>query len=91
VKEQVKEFWRKIDQDEVLKQKFTEAGSKEEFEGVIKDAGLAFTREEYQQAVKEMQQEAGIEKLTDDDLHKVAGGSCTPCHPQCDPMRPKGP
>ncbi len=92
MKEQVKDFWRKIDQDEALKQRFTEAGSKEEFEGVVKDAGLAFTREDYQQAVKEMQQEAGIEKLTDDDLHKVTGGgSCTPCNPHCDPQRPKGP
>ena len=92
MKEQVKDFWRKIDQDEALKQRFTEAGSKEEFEGVVKDAGLAFTREEYQQVVKEMQQEAGIEKLTDDDLHKVSGGSsCTPCHPHCDPQRIIGP
>ncbi len=100
MKEQVKEFWRKIDQDEVLKQRFTEAGSKDEFEGVVKDTGLAFTREEYQQAVKEMQQEAGIEKLTDDDLHKVTGGdacdpnfticqpNATPCEPQCAPCAP---
>jgi predicted ribosomally synthesized peptide with nif11-like leader len=103
MKEQVKKFWEKLDQNEDLKRRFKEAETEAELENVIKEAGFSFGVEAYRQTVKEMAQETGIEQLTDDDMDKVAGGEyceiipgcmpiCRPaCHPGCDPLKPCAP
>lgn len=100
MKEQVKAFLQNINQNEALRKRFIAAGDKEEAEGIIKETGFFFSLEDYRQAAKELEQEAGIEILTDDNLDKVAGGFCSPicdpvaickpacslkCDPDCDP------
>lgn len=90
MKEQVKKFLQKLDQDGTLKNKFTETQNQEELAAVIKEAGFTFKPEEYRLALKELQKEAGIEQITDDNLEQVAGGLCSPicspvnlCNPTC--------
>jgi len=90
MKEQVKGFLKKLEQEETLKKRFKEADTAERLVALIKEAGFSFGLEEYQQVMKELQSEVGIEQLTDDDMDKVAGGwECQPeadyCNPTCRP------
>jgi len=92
MKDQVREFHRKVDQEETLKKRFMEIETEEELAAIIKEAGFSFTPKDYRQKLKELQQEAGIEQITDDDMDGVVGGLCSPffsprpkCFPGCNP------
>lgn len=91
MKEKIKEFLQLLEQDETLRKKYLQAQNETELGRIIQEAGFSFGPEDYRQTVKKLQQEAGIELLTDDELDGAAGGAtscdpvCSPCTPNCDP------
>ena len=80
-KEDVKDFWEKIQSDSSLQEKLTaEVNPDDGWAGVVRFAsqvGYSFTESDYGAAVEELPAQpwqASEEELTDEQLEQVAGG-----------------